>query len=250
MKEISINEIHSLPQRDRRKISRGNSSDDIESEDNCEKKERDHREVSGGSDEISGSSVNIESSENVDSNVNIESSDKTGSIENMGSSDKGNPQNVGLPYEKKIIQDDRLEKSYSYEYLDHPADVILHSYGKTLRECFESLCVSMFNYMCNLNDVELKISKQIIARGSSMEDLLYNFLTECHFLYGSEYFICKAIDILVFDNVTFYIEAHGFGDFFSLDIHESGTEIKAITKHELKICLNDDLCEAFVLVDI
>ncbi|KAI4835732.1 protein archease [Plasmodium brasilianum] len=144
-----------------------------------------------------------------------------------------------------------LEKIYKYEYLDHTADIILHSYGNNLMECFESICISMFNYMCNLNKVELKIRKKVIVHGDNLDDLLFKFLNEFHFLYGSEYFICKRIDILTFDTKTFFIKAVGYGETFSSFKHEGGTEIKAITKHELKIISNEEgECEIFVLVDI
>ncbi|CAG9475767.1 unnamed protein product [Plasmodium vivax] len=250
MKQPSNNEIVSLPQRGRRRVGRDSaSSDGVESEDNGEQSGYDSAEEAGDSGK-SGSSVHIEGSYKSGSSIHIEGSYKSGSSVHIDCSDEASAQNVALPYAKKKIKDGRLEKTYHYEYLDHPADVILHSYGKTLRECFESACVSMFNYMCNLNKVETKISRHITARGGTLEDLLYNFLTECHFLYGSEYIICKAVDILVFDQGSFFIEASAYGDVFSPDLHECGTEIKAITKHELRICFTEDLWEAFVLVDI
>ncbi|KJP86155.1 hypothetical protein AK88_04206 [Plasmodium fragile] len=226
MKQPSNNEILSLPQRGRRRVGRDTaSSDGEESEDNGEQSGYDSAEESG-------------------------ESGKSESSVHMDSQDEAIAQNVALPYDKQKIQDGQLEKTYHYEYLDHPADVILHSYGKTLSECFESACVSMFNYMCNLDKVEPTLSRHITASGESLEDLLYNFLTECHFLYGSEYIICKNVDISVFDQRSFFIEACAYGDIFSPDVHECGTEIKAITKHELRICLTEDLWEAFVLVDI
>ncbi|CRG95793.1 protein archease, putative [Plasmodium gallinaceum] len=151
---------------------------------------------------------------------------------------------------KEKLCENNFKKTYKYEYLDHTADVILHSYGNNLTECFESICISMFNYMCNLNNVKSKIRRNIIVKGDNLDDLLFNFLTEFHFLYGNEYFICNHIDIVKFDKQNFLIEAIGYGDFFNSSKHECGTEIKAITKHELKIISNNENCEIFVLVDI
>ncbi|CXI51614.1 protein archease, putative [Plasmodium berghei] len=143
-----------------------------------------------------------------------------------------------------------LNKNYKYEYLDHTADIILHSYGNNLKEAFEAVCISLFNYMCDLKNVELKMKRKVSIKGDDLDDLLFKFLVEFHFLYGNEYFICKTIDIIVFDIEQFYIEAYGYGELFSTDKHECGTEIKAITKHELKIVSNNDSCDVFVLVDI
>ncbi|SBT45171.1 protein archease, putative [Plasmodium ovale wallikeri] len=145
----------------------------------------------------------------------------------------------------------KKKKEYKYDYLDHTADVILHSYGNSLQESFISVGISMFNYMCNINKVELQMKRRVKAKGDCSENLLYNFLTELHFLYGNEYFICKDIDIVTFDTNNFYIEAYAYGEIFSPSKHESGTEIKAITKHELKIISHSDTSwEIFVLVDI
>ncbi|SCM07247.1 protein archease, putative [Plasmodium chabaudi adami] len=148
------------------------------------------------------------------------------------------------------ICDINLNKNYKYEYLDHTADIILHSYGNNLKEAFESVCVSLFNYMCDLKNVELKMKRKVSIKGDDLDDLLFKFLVEFHFLYGNEYFICKTVDITIFDTEQFYIEAYGYGELFSTYKHECGTEIKAITKHEIKIVSNDNSCEVYVLVDI
>ncbi|SOV19007.1 protein archease, putative [Plasmodium gaboni] len=229
---FSKKEIISLPQRNRRKVNKSYISED-------ENEEEDNKHIFDG-----GNNASDHMNEHIDDQINDYMDDHINDYMDDHINDYMDD------YISKDIHNKFLNKTYEYKYLDHTADIILHSSGKILRECFESICICMFDYMCNLNSVELKIRRKISVSGANMEDLLFNFLTEFHFLYGSEYFICKHIEIIYFNMNLFLIEAYGYGDIFNINIHESGTEIKAITKHELKIISNMDACEIFVLADI
>ncbi|VWU51427.1 protein archease, putative [Hepatocystis sp. ex Piliocolobus tephrosceles] len=207
--DLNENKIKSLPQRDRRKVNTVSSSD-----------ENNESDYSTESLEKRTDCIDLNNKSELSIKKNASDSDSSSSISSS------------------IIEKGSLQREYKYEYLDHTADVILHSYGNTLKESFESICIAMFNYMCNLSCIDLKKKRCIKVNGTTLEDLLFNFLNEFYFLYGSEYFICKTINIILFDLECLYIEAYGYGDIFCSHTHESGTEIKAITKHEIKIINN------------
>ncbi|SOV82844.1 protein archease, putative [Plasmodium reichenowi] len=241
---FSKKEIISLPQRNRRKVNKSYISEDENEEEENKHIFNGDNNTSDHMDDHINDYVDDHINDYVDDHINDYVDDHINDYVDEHINDYVDD------HISKDIYNKFSNKTYEYKYLDHTADIILHSSGKNLRECFESICICMFDYMCNLNSVELKKRRKITVSGANIEDLLFNFLTEFHFLYGSEYFICKHIEIVYFNMNLFLIEAYGYGDIFNISIHESGTEIKAVTKHELKIISNKDACEIFVLVDI
>ncbi|XP_954733.1 uncharacterized protein TA02705 [Theileria annulata] len=138
--------------------------------------------------------------------------------------------------------------SYDYQYLDHPADVILLGQGKSIKEALESISISLFNYISDLSYVEPKHLKTIEVTGKGLIKLLYHLLDECLYLYSGDYFIAKYVLIEdlnstctnsdnYFENYEFKIKAIALGDYYDKNIHKCGTEIKAITMHHLSIKL-------------
>eukprot|EP00386_Alphamonas_edax_P007649 GDKI01025456.1.p1 GENE.GDKI01025456.1~~GDKI01025456.1.p1 ORF type:complete len:241 (-),score=69.77 GDKI01025456.1:21-635(-) len=138
----------------------------------------------------------------------------------------------------------------NFEYLDHTADVIVHAWGPRMKEAFEQVAEGMFNYMTDLDKVEPLDCREIEAEGHDLYDLLFHFLDECLFLYGSEYFICTTIEVVELDVEGGKIKAKGYGEKFNKNKHTQGTEIKAITMHEMKVKQEGDRVDVYVLVDI
>lgn len=128
-----------------------------------------------------------------------------------------------------------------YEYMDHTADVILHSWGRDLQEAFAQVCVAFFSYMTDLDKVELHSSFEVEATGHDMLDLLYHLLDEFLFNFGTEFVMCRRVEILELDEPGLRVRARGYGEKFDLSKHPQGTEIKAITMHQMKILTPDTL---------
>merc|ERR1712228_937091 len=150
--------------------------------------------------------------------------------------------------EQKI---NRPKKEIKYEYLDHTADIQLHSWGNTMKEAFEQISVAMFGYMTDLETVEYIKSFEINAKGHDMDSLLFHFLDELLVAFSiEEYLLFKDIQITEFDSNNFIIKAIGFGEHMDLSKHPQGTEVKAITYSAMQIKQNDKKSECWVVVDI
>lgn len=135
-----------------------------------------------------------------------------------------------------------------FEFRDHTADVILHSWGRTLEEALEQVCVAFFAYMTELDSIDLNNEIEIEASGHDILDLVYHMLDELLFSFGTELIICRRVELVMFDEAEFKVRVRAFGERFDLKKHPQGTEIKAITMHQLKINYPDKVvCEAGTL---
>ncbi|XP_050306978.1 protein archease-like [Anthonomus grandis grandis] len=141
-----------------------------------------------------------------------------------------------------------------YEYLDHTADVQLHSWGDTLKEAFEQCGQAMFSYMTEIQSVEIKQCHEIEAEGTDLENLLYHFLDELLFLFSCDPFlICSKLVITEFlTGEEFRIKCKCYGEEFVIGKHPQGTEVKAITYSAMQIINEPEnrRFECFVIIDI
>jgi len=141
--------------------------------------------------------------------------------------------------------------------MDHPADVIIHGWGVCRRSAFEQAITGMFNYMTPLTGVREDASGGIevdVTGAHDVNDLLYRLMDEFLFRFATELFVCKRVEIDAMgprgEDGQLCAHARGFGERFDLSRHEQGTEIKAITMHNMHINETPQRCDVYVLVDI
>lgn len=128
-----------------------------------------------------------------------------------------------------------------FMYHDHTADIIVHAWGRTRAEAFAQVVVGMFNYMTEVEHVDVHCSIEVEAIGHDLLDLLYHLLDEFLFVFGTEMHISRHVEIVEFDEEALRIKARGYGEKMNLNKHEQGTEIKAITMHMMKILGPDSM---------
>ena len=113
------------------------------------------------------------------------------------------------------------------------ADVAFEAFGKDLNELFANAALAMFEVMVNTEKVEAKEVREIEVEGIDLESLLFNWLNELLFYYGSENLVFKGFEVEV-DEKNFRLKAKAYGEKLS-EKHEPKEEVKAITYHEMKI---------------
>lgn len=92
-----------------------------------------------------------------------------------------------------VKEQDKIIPRIKYEYLDHPADIQLHSWGGDLSEAYEQVVMAMFGYMTDINTVDMMMYQEIEVSGHDLESLLFEFMSEFLFYFGTEpYFIPRV----------------------------------------------------------
>uniref|UniRef100_A0A3Q3IRN9 Protein archease n=1 Tax=Monopterus albus TaxID=43700 RepID=A0A3Q3IRN9_MONAL len=129
-----------------------------------------------------------------------------------------------------------------YEYLDHTADVQIHSWGDTLEEAFEQCAMGMFGYMTDTETVEPIDTVKVESEGEDMESLLFHFLDDWLYKFCAELYFIPRVSMLTLPTLE-------WGEEFSLAKHPQGTEVKAITYSAMQIH-DKEKPEIFAIIDI
>jgi SHS2 domain-containing protein len=120
-----------------------------------------------------------------------------------------------------------------FEILEHPADIGFRAWGRTCEELYENAALALFSLACDLETVKEKEARAIEVSGSEPETLLYTWLAELLAVSEAERIVFgrAAVSSTSADRVL----ATVYGEPFDRQRHRSGTHIKAVTFHQLRI---------------
>ena len=129
------------------------------------------------------------------------------------------------------------------------ADVAFEAYGKDLNELFANSALAMFEVMVNTEEIEPKVEREVKLEANDLEGLLFEWLNELLFYYGSENLAFSRFEVEV-DEKELKLKAKCFGEEINPAKHETKTEVKAATYHNLEIKKEDGSWRARVILDI
>jgi SHS2 domain-containing protein len=136
-----------------------------------------------------------------------------------------------------------------FEFVDiTTADVAFDAYGKDLNELFANSALAMFEVMVNTDHIKQRVEKDVEINGNDLESLMFNWLNELLIHYGAENLAFSKFEVKVDEKKT-ELKAKIYGERINPKKHETRTEVKACTMHEMKIEKNE-FWKARVLLDI
>lgn len=139
-----------------------------------------------------------------------------------------------------------------FEYIDHPADIQIHSWGKNMEDALEPLAIGLFGVMFDITGFTDQVEKEISIKANDILSLVYQFLDEWLFNFDANDFVLKRIKVTKCDLDNFQVDAIGYGEEFDMEKHKDfrRTEVKAITYASMKVENKDNRTDIYVIVDL
>jgi SHS2 domain-containing protein len=135
-----------------------------------------------------------------------------------------------------------------YEVFEHTADIGLNAYGSTLPEVFIHAAQGMESLMVAPEQVQVRVSREIVVEGHDKISLLIAWLNELIFLFDTEYLLLHQFQI---DDLTeTQLKARASGEPYDAQRHDLSSAIKAVTWHEAAVEHTDDGYKARIIFDI
>ncbi len=138
----------------------------------------------------------------------------------------------------------------TFRYLEHTADVGVEVKAGNLPQAFSEAGIALFGIMTDTDQFGPQESVEVSASGEDLESLLYSWLEELIYIFDTSNLIIVEIDVKDFSRDPPSIQAAVKGEKFEQARHGSGTEVKAITYHQMKIQETDEQALIRYFVDI
>lgn len=135
-----------------------------------------------------------------------------------------------------------------FEMMNHTADISIKAYGKSLKELFENAALGMFNILADLEGITTSTELEIKVEAPDKQELLVEWLDELLYDFYTKHIIFCEFNIteLTDKNLTAKVK----GRFIGENKNRLKTEIKAATRHDLRIKKKEDTYEVQIVFDV
>jgi SHS2 domain-containing protein len=143
-------------------------------------------------------------------------------------------------------------KKKKYEFFDVTADIGFWAYGSTLEESFSNAGLAMFDIITNVSKIRDIEVRKIAIESEDLVSLLYDWLEELLFIHEVEYLLFSKFEVvkIIKDNTLYRLEANVYGEKINWNIHERGSEVKAVTFHLMELIESNDSYRVQVILDL
>lgn len=138
-----------------------------------------------------------------------------------------------------------------YTFIEHTADIAFKAWGSTIENAFKNAAVALTNVITDSSKIQKKETKKISLEAKTKEDLLVHWLDELVYIFDVSQLIFSDFQIEISRGKEGWnLNAKAFGEPFSPTEHPSGTEVKGVSYHNLKIWKKDKKTYLQVILDV
>ncbi len=140
-----------------------------------------------------------------------------------------------------------LGSNKDYEILEHTADIGIKINGRFLTEIFWKAIHATADILSGGIEIEPRIERGFTTKEENIETALVSILEEIIYFFEKELFLPSICSVRIKEDVY---EIKLKGDIVSAEDIKNGTEIKAVTYHQLEIKEVGDEYQATVIFDV
>lgn len=129
------------------------------------------------------------------------------------------------------------------------ADTAFEATGKDLSDVFEQSALAVESILVDLKSVKGTFETTVEIEQESLENLLYEFLSELVYLKDAQQLVFNEVHVTVSEVKGWHLHAKLSGATISKKM-KLGTDIKAITLHQFELVKHNDGWKAQVVVDV
>lgn len=155
----------------------------------------------------------------------------------------GHLKRVAYDRELFFVKRNRFMDTKKFEFLDHPADVKIRSFGMDLQELFINSALGMMSFLYDIEAIKITHVDTIEVEGINLEALLINWLSEILCFSDTYHRAFVEYEIEEFSEKKIRAKVKS-GEVKAKD------DIKAVTYHELHIAKENGTWTAEVVYDI
>lgn len=109
---------------------------------------------------------------------------------------------------------------------------MIKAYGSSIEECFGNAAYAMMDQILDASKIELRSEVALEVEGETLDELLYNFLSEVLFTFDANHMALREFDVIL---AVGRLTCKCRGERFDRERHDPKTDIKAVTYHMLKV---------------
>ncbi len=140
----------------------------------------------------------------------------------------------------------------TYRYLEDiaTADAAFEVVGRTLEELFRDAAIATFEIMVDVKSVEPGITREIMLKNRTVDNLLFDWLSELVYLKDADALLFSKFDVSIKKNGSYELKATASGETINQEKHILRSDVKAVTFHMFEVKKTGENWTARVILDI